>query len=1264
MQLSVNRSFSKVLGSFAIYASHTVTQAERLAFALAVGSVFFATGAVTAVAQASSGAQVAAEFRTAPRSLITEKVDRTRTLQIPGASNPIVGKYADLGEVDGATPIQHIQLLLRRPAERQAAFDAQLEALHTKGSPSYHKWLTPDVVGTEFGPSAADIQTVALFLQSYGFSVDHVGKSGLYIDFTGTASQVEYAFQTKLHRFELEDESGEVKYSAIQPASIPEALTPSVVGLVGLSNISSLHTNYHRVQRHVSGTNLSTNTNEPAAQPEDTVSTTNYAVGPQDFYTIYNENSLLSSNINGSGVTIALLEESAINTADVTNFRKTYNVLPNTPVSLVVDTGYGTNTCTAPAKLAASGEEGEAILDVQWAGAVAPKANLLFMQCAAGAVLGVFYSAEAVIDNNLADVMSLSYGQYEGYSTTEDNLALDLWEQAASQGETVVVSAGDTGAAAEDGNYGTSYVQYGITASSFSTTAWNVSAGGTDFMDAYNDAEGDSAFGVSTYWSATNGTGLSSAKSYVPEMTWNDSCGSSIYANAFTINNVTATPESFCGLIGDKYKGVTYGALAGGGGAPSQLSTRPRPTWQTGTVYGLPPVSGSNAFRLQPDVSLFASNGFWEHDLPSYESDKGGTSYAGGTSFVAPQLAGIFALINQATSERQGQPNYVLYDMAGIEFGTSTPVPNSCNGGGASGVGTTASSPSSSCIFYDIQSGSTQLPCVKGDANCYTAAGQGYTHGVLSTSTTADNPAFATGVGWDDATGIGSLNIANLVSNWQNTTTSVLFSPVIALTPATTTYTYGAPPALSYTTQVTGSGSLPTGSVSLSGSPIIGAIGSAVALVPTAACKTGGAVGTTSGTCYEAATQAYTPSATTVSAGTYTITATYNPTNENYLSGTGTASIVVNQQTPGFSFTAPTGTVAYGTANVVITAKLTYTGTGLVPVTANLVSFQISGFGTFTATCTGTASPLTCSYTLPLAGASSGVYPISATYVGDTNYAGATATGTLTYGNASTIGGFTVGNPQHTMYPSVTLTVASNSNGALAYSVTSGPATYQGLVGGKPNFLLTGAGTVVLKASQAAATGAQTYTPTYVTTTFTVLAGSIWIGDNSNYVSTFDLLGNPISGSGASGLTGAGIVAIASPTGEAFDASGYLWVASSAGVSEFTFPNPTAVSATPNTSGGISSPVALTIDGTSQIWVANNNGTVSALSNAGVALSPSTGYTYSAVSSSSGGVSVDLSGNLWVTNSADNSVTKIVGVAEPIAPPSTALSNGTTGQLP
>ena len=1233
--------------------------------------LFFAAVLLTCVATPAK-AQVAAEFRTAPRSLIVDKLDRSQIVPTTGALSRTAGQYEDLGKVSDSLLIEHVQILLRRPVERQAAFDAFVEALHTKGSPSYHRWLAPASVGEEFGPSSADLATVRSFLESEGFAVNYVGTGGFYIDFTGTAAQLQHAFHTELHNYKLLN--GETAFAATRQASIPAALAPAVAGVVSLSTIHTAVMNHEK--RVAPASSAASGTAGGVAPQDDPVlsGTTYYAVGPQDFYKIYSENSVLSGGTTGSGVTIALLEETNINTADVTTFRTTYNVVPNAPPSLVVEHGYGANTCNNPG-ITSKGEESEAILDTEWAGAVAPGANLLFMSCPVGTNLGVVYSAEAVVDNNLADIMSLSYGDYEGDTAygNVDALIANLWEQAASQGETVVVSAGDSGPAVADGNLGNRSSINGVTANLYSSTAWNVSAGGTDFMDTYNGGAGDPGYGNSKYWAASDSSGKLSALSYIPEMPWNDTCASSVYNAYYFYPAIPAAPTSFCGTFAKNSTNAAVSIVAGSGGPSVE---RARPAWQApNAVYGIPASTGTNAFRLQPDVSLFAADGLWAHFLEYYQSDDAVNDYAGGTSFVAPQLAGLFALIKQSTGERLGQPDYVLYDMAAIEYGSTSPT-NACNGSGASGTGTTASTPSSSCIFYDVQVGNNSVTC-----GPYRAAyvdcdrlSTAKTYGILDSNGnfTADNTdpiiAYSTGTGYDMATGLGSVNIANLISNWQSQTQGALFTPTVALTPATTTYTYGAPPAsITYKSIVSGSGSLPTGTVSFSGSPIIGAIGSPVTLVPVAACSTGGTVGTGTGNCYESASQTYAPSATAVSAGSYTITASYAPpaTNENYVAGSGTASIVVNKQLPGLSVTAPTSAVTYNTANVTITAKLTFTGSGLLPTTASLVSFQVGSLGTYTATCSGTSSPITCSYVLPLGTAvSSGTYAITAQYAGDVNYGTVSASGTLTYGIASTIAGFAVASPQHTMYPTISSPAAtSNSNGAFTYSVLSGPATYQGLVSGKPTFQLTGTGSVTVKVYQAAATGSQTYTPTFITSTFSVIAGSIWVGDGSNAVSTFDLLGNAIAGSG-NGVTGGGIAAIATPLGEAFDRNGFLWVASAAGVSEFSFPNPAAVNATPITSGGISAPVSLAIDGNSQIWVANNNGTISVLSNTGANLSPATGYTYSGVNSATSSIAVDVSGNVWVSNNADSSVTEVIGAAVPAAPPAAALAAGTTGATP
>jgi subtilase family serine protease len=1208
-----------------------------------VAAVALCAAAMGQVAGQGARVGVRAEFRTAARRMVTGAVDRGRMVPTRGAVSSAVaqlqarGQAQDMGRRDPAAAMEDIQLVLVRPQERQAAFDAQVEALHRRGDVSYHQWLTPTVVGTEFGPAAEDVAALTGYLRGEGFTVNAVGLSGMYVDFSGTVGQVEQSFHTEIDTVRTAD--GEEHYAAVKEAEIPAALSGLVAGFVSLSDVRTVHPNYRRAVPV--GMRAGAFVNPPIAKdamsgasgvmdgateiagnprPLDDVSSSNYAVAPGDFYTIYNETPLLNpvlpatTRIDGTGVTIALLEQSAIAASDVTQFRTMFGVSPATPASLVTDTGFGTNRCTAPGKLKSSGDEGEAVLDIEWAGAVAPGANLIFMQCASTRTTGgVFLSAEAAIDNNLADILSLSYGEYEGGSSGEDTLANDLWEQAASQGQTVVVSAGDAGTATEDD--GKTYATHGITVSTLSSTAWNVSAGGTDFMDVYNQAEGDGGYGLSAFWSGTNSSTYSSALGYVPEMTWNDTCASSIY-NAQQ-KGMTADGAALCGATAANGGSSLY--LVAGGGGPSILTSRPRPSWQTGTVFGLPTLA-TQPNRLQPDVSLFAANGFWGHDLPSYESDETTPlSYAGGTSFVAPQLAGVFALIVQKWGERLGQPNYVLYNMAGQAFGVNSFTGSGCNGSGASGVGTTGSLPGSGCVFYDVQAGNISVDCQAGTTDCYTLSGASF--GILSTSTTAELPAFATNAGWDMATGIGSINITNLVNNWQTAAAGgTLFAPTVAVTGTTASYTYGLPTAIPYTATVSGSGSYPTGSVTFAGSGAIATMGND-ALVAGAGCSAGTA-------CTETATQVYT-AAGTLAAGSYTITANYLSTNENYATGVGTTALTVNRQTPVVSVSA--ASAGAGTP-VNLAATIAYAGTGIAPTGGMM--FQVDSGAVVAATCTGTASPLSCAYSgYSTTGLVVGPHTITAVALGDTNYASATGTAALTVMTAPTMV-FAVAN-RHTQDAAFAVSATSNSAGAISYSVVSGPATIVG-----STVTLTGVGgTVVLQASQAAGgsfgTGLQT-------ASFAVIAGSVWFGDGTGAVSSFDWTGAAINS-----YAGGGVGTIASGLGMAFDASGNVWVASTNGVSELTRQG-AAVTGTAVTVGGVSKPLAIAVDGLGQVWVANTAGTVSVLTNAGAALSPATGY--NGPGTKPAGIAVDSTGSVWVPSSTANTVTRILGVAAPVAP--------------
>jgi subtilase family serine protease len=324
-------------------------------------------------------------------------------------------------------------------------------------------------------------------------------------------------------------------------AEVPEALGPLVVGFVSLSNISPHPMLSGLVAKaQPRGGTAPDGATSSGPVPNDTEGG-EYYVGAQDFYTIYNETPLLTGGTTGAGVTVALLEETDINTADVTAFRTMLGVSPATP-ALTAQFGMPSGPCTDPG-ITSTGEESEAVLDAEWAGAAAPGATLLFMSCATTTTAGIFLSAEEVIENNLATTMSLSYGSTEVNEATTDQALSNLWEEATAQGQTVVISAGDAGSA-NSADQDKSIARHGLAVNGYASTAYNVAAGGKDFQDLYNQYEGDSGFEVGNYWLGSNGSGGSSALSYVPETPWNNTCASSIMNNYYADGN--PDPNALC----------------------------------------------------------------------------------------------------------------------------------------------------------------------------------------------------------------------------------------------------------------------------------------------------------------------------------------------------------------------------------------------------------------------------------------------------------------------------------------------------------------------------------------------------------------------------------------------------------------------------------------------------------------------------------------------------------------------------------------------
>jgi subtilase family serine protease len=667
---------------------------------------------------------------------ITQAPNNNDRVAMAGNVSPYATAANDNGRVVDSTAMNHMLLQLKRPADREQALQVLMQQQVTKGSPNYHKWLTNAELGEQYGPAQMDIDVITQWLTSQGFTVNKVYQNGLTVDFSGNAGQVRQAFGTEIHHLNVK---GESHFGNMSEPQIPAALAGVVEGVVSLNDFRP-HTNY---KQHVDYTYTSG-------------SSTLEAVTPADLAKIYNLNPLFSAGINGAGETIALIEDTNVySTSDITTFRSTFG-LPTANFSQVHP-----ESCTNPGDVV--GNDGEAELDVEYAGAAAPGATLVLVSCAdSSTTFGGLIAMENLLEaGNAPTVWSVSYGECEAENGATQNAAFSsTYESAAAEGISVFVSAGDEGAASCDADE--SNATHGIGVSGFASTPYNVAVGGTDFGDTYAGTN-------STYWSSTNSSTYESALSYIPEIPWNDSCASSLIAT----KEGYSTPygkSGFCNSSAGKENFLTTGSGSGGpsGCATGAASTSgvvsgscagwSKPSWQSGLV-GNP----SDGVRDIPDVSLFAANGVWGHYyVYCYSNTAGqgsactgapsGWAGAGGTSFASPIMAAIQALVDQHNGFTTGAGNTAptYYSIAKTEYGSSGS--STCNSSNGNTVG-------SSCVFYDVTQGDMDVNCT-GSHSCYKPSG---TYGVLSTSTSAYDKAYGTGTGWDFATGIGSVNAYNLV---------------------------------------------------------------------------------------------------------------------------------------------------------------------------------------------------------------------------------------------------------------------------------------------------------------------------------------------------------------------------------------------------------------------------------------------------------------------------------------------------------------------
>ena len=523
-------------------------------------------------------------------------IDDNDTVALRGNVHPNARPEFDRGPAEPSLPMDRMVLSLRLSDAKQAELERLLSEQQDPSSPNYRRWLAPEEFAERFAPTSEDLGAITGWLTSHGFTVDEVSRGRTSINFSGPASKVERAFRTTIRNYLVD---GRLRHANSRDPEIPRGLADLVAGIVSL----------HDFPRKAMNSGI-----RPVAQaelqPDGNFSGGVHYLSPADFATIYNVNPLYAAGIDGTGQSIAIVGRAYPSNASTnwSTFRSSMG-LPAKPVQVIVNG-------PSPGDQGAN-ENAEANLDVEWSGAVAKNATIKFVTTKSTySTDGVDLSAQYIVNNNLAPVMSTSFGLCEAMMGSAENAFYNsLWQQAASQGITSFVSSGDAGAAGCSAAGDASGSGLGI--NGLASTPYNVAVGGTQFND-----------GAGGYWNPTNAAGYNSAIGYIPEKAWNES-----------------------------------GAVSGGTGlwaTGSGLSLNyAKPSWQV--APGLP----ADGMRSIPDVSLTAAAHV------GYLVYTGGVlSAMSGTSASSPALAGLMALIVQKTGERQGNANVRFYQLGSAQYGS------------------------------------------------------------------------------------------------------------------------------------------------------------------------------------------------------------------------------------------------------------------------------------------------------------------------------------------------------------------------------------------------------------------------------------------------------------------------------------------------------------------------------------------------------------------------------------------------------------------
>ena len=752
--------------------------------------------AATPLVSMASASNALAGINTAEMPRVTQTINANVVTTLVH-SRPAAFAQATPGAVlDSQMVMNHMQLVLKPSVNRKAQLEALIQQQHTPGSAHFHQWLTPTQFGQTFGVLNSDVVAVTAWLKSQGFTVNGVYPNNQTVDFSGSVGQVNQAFHTQERHFQLNNNDYVANATDI---SVPTALQPVIIGVVGLHNyspkpaIGSSRTAAWNPKTHkfnLPPTATSAAVAKAGRLPQALQSDGVRGLVPDDFSTMYGVSTIRKNGVTGAGVTIALVEEGNMSATSWNNFVTQFN-LGSYGGTFVEEqpelNGSSFNNCLKPfSTVFGADDDLESAIDTEYATAIAPGANIVDAACynawaeyppAGLPPIPNVYDGMYIAANNLVnsitigiygeqyagpDILSASFGVGEGETTDLDKAEVDaLWAQADAEGTSVFVSSGD---------WGSVTAGIGLDPNSLATSTHVTAVFGTDLADTLDGT-------TSKYFSATPNASYGTALSYVPEIPWNESCGNGVVATAAGFSGAPAYCDFLLSLDPEGY--YVTGTASGGGASRADI----KPSWQT-LVYD----TAQDGVRDIPDVSLFAGSFdgstvtvVCTKNYPCEPNFTTPVELIEGTSLSSPMFAGIQALIDQGLAMRglpqdQGNAAPALYAIAAREYGGPTSASPaslaSCNAdNGATGTG--------NCVFHNVTRGTISSECFQeaGESlitpNCYFIGTAGIAQiGLTSkeaepTDYNPESKAYRARPGWSFSSGLGSVNATNLLIAWR-----------------------------------------------------------------------------------------------------------------------------------------------------------------------------------------------------------------------------------------------------------------------------------------------------------------------------------------------------------------------------------------------------------------------------------------------------------------------------------------------------------------